>query len=124
MGCLLLVAGCSPKADVTVHDSDNGRHIELTGGQLFDIVLADDYETSKCQWRDEQKYDTAVLKLLGSEYAPPRNPPSGGATGTFTSRYRAGSAGTVHVELVQEDQESTANPPHVVRRYAIDVTVR
>jgi hypothetical protein len=52
-----LVAGCAPQPDVTAKDSDNGRQIQLHSGQLFDIVLADDYKTSKCQWRDNQHYD-------------------------------------------------------------------
>jgi hypothetical protein len=51
-------------ADVTANDSDNGRHIQINSGQIFDIVVADDYETSKCQWRDEETYDTKILEPL------------------------------------------------------------
>ncbi|CAM3409838.1 protease inhibitor I42 family protein [Mycobacterium intermedium] len=119
MCCLLLVAGCSSARYVTVNDSDNGRHIELKSGQTLDIVLADDYETSHHQWRDEQTYDTSVLEPLGMRFEPERKPPGGGEGGTFTSKYRAGRAGTVHVTLVQAD-----NSDHVARRFAIDVTVR
>ncbi|OBH85038.1 MULTISPECIES: protease inhibitor I42 family protein [unclassified Mycobacterium] len=118
---LLWVAGCSPEPDVTASDSDNGGHISINNGQLFDIVLADDYVTSHCQWHDEEKYDFAILRPLGQRYQPDRRPPGATSGGTFTSRYRAAGAGTVHVTLVQEDN---GNPAHVVRRFALDVTVR
>jgi hypothetical protein len=127
---LLLVAGCrsgSVKSfftgmpDVTANDSDNGRRIQINSGQIFDIVLADDYETSKCQWRDEEKYDTTILEPLGQWYKPGRTSPGDSGGGTDTQRYRAARAGIVHVTLVQQNN---ANPPHVARRFALDVTVR
>jgi hypothetical protein len=127
---LLVVAGCGSgslwnsftgMADVTANDSDSGRHIELTSGQIFDIVLADDYETSKCQWRDDENYDTTILEPLGQRYEPGRTSPGNTGGGTDTQRYKAARAGTVHVTLVQQDN---ANPPHVARRFALDVTVR
>jgi predicted secreted protein len=127
---LLLVAGCGSEslknfftgaADVTANDSDNGRHIQLNKGQIFDIVLADDYETSKCQWRDDETYDTTILEPLGQRYEPGRAPPGDTGGGTNTQRYKAARSGTVHVTLVQQDN---ANPPHVARRFALDVTVR
>lgn len=118
---VLWMTGCSPEPDVTAHDSDNGGHISIDSGQLFDIVLADDYASSNCQWHDEEKYDVAILKPLGVRYQPGRTAPGATGGGTFTGRYRAAGAGTVHVTLVQEDN---ANPPHVARRFALDVTVR
>jgi hypothetical protein len=84
---LLLVTGCRSEADVTANDSDNGRHIQLNSGQTFDIVLADDYETSKCQWRDEETYDTTILEPLGQQYEPGRTPPGDTGGGTYTQRY-------------------------------------
>jgi predicted secreted protein len=116
--CLLLVAGCS-EADVTAHDSDNGGHVTIDKGEIFDIVLADDYQTSNCQWHDEEKHDFAILKHLGSRYQPGQPAPGATSGGTFTSRYQAVAAGTAHVTLVQED-----NANHVARRFALDVTVR
>ncbi|MBV8347328.1 MAG: hypothetical protein JOZ49_07295, partial [Mycolicibacterium sp.] len=89
--CLLMVvAGCWSNlrsellgsADVTANDSDNGRHVQLSSGQVLDIVLADDYETSKCQWFMEENYDETILKPLGSRYEPGRTSP--GATGGGT----------------------------------------
>jgi hypothetical protein len=41
---VLIAAGCAPQPDVTATDADNDGHIELRSGQLFDIVLADDYD--------------------------------------------------------------------------------
>lgn len=117
---LLLAVGCSAGPDVTAGESDNGGHVELDIGDTFDIVIGDDYSTSNAQWRDEERHDTAVLKYLGSKYEPDRTPPGGSHSGVFTSRYEAVTAGTVHVTLVQE---GNANPPHVARRYALDVTV-
>jgi predicted secreted protein len=119
--CLVLVGGCTSKANVTANDSDNGRHIQINSGQILDIGLADDYQTSGCQWRDEQKYDAAVLKYLGARYQS--GGVSSGDTGgsTYTSRYKAVGAGTVHVTLVQQNN---ANPPRVARHFALDVTVR
>jgi hypothetical protein len=89
--------------------------------QIFDIVLADDYETSKCQWRDEENYDTTILEPLGQRYEPGRAPPGDTGGGTSTQRYKAARSGIVHVTL---DQQDNANPPHVARRIALDVTVR
>jgi hypothetical protein len=117
--CLLLViAACAPQPDVTATDHDNGGHIQLRSGQLFDIVLADDYDKTGCQWRDEQGYDDAVVHLLGQRYEPGRKPPNGDGNGTGTERYRARQTGTVRVRLVESD-----NADKVCRRYAVDVTV-
>ncbi|WP_139272929.1 protease inhibitor I42 family protein [Mycobacterium paraffinicum] len=113
---LLLVAGCS-EPDVSAHDSDNGGHVTIHTGDIFDIVLADDYQTSHCQWREEGASDGAILEYLGSRYQWDTTAP--GAAGSHTSRYRAVGAGTVRVRLVQED-----NANHVARRYVLDVTVR
>ncbi|MCV7163906.1 protease inhibitor I42 family protein [Mycobacterium stomatepiae] len=112
---LLLVAGCS-ETNVTAHDSDNGRHVTIEKGDVFDIVLADNYPTSHCQWHEEGTPDTAILNYLGSRYQWDTTAPA--APGTFTSRYKATGAGAVHVTLVQED-----NAHHVARRFALDVTV-
>jgi hypothetical protein len=65
-----------------------GRHIQLHSGQIFDIVLADDYETSKCQWRDEETYNTTILEPLGQRYEPGRTPPGDTGGGGGTGRYR------------------------------------
>jgi hypothetical protein len=118
--CLLLVVGCASKADVTANDSDNGRSIQLNRGQILDIVVADDFERSRCQWRDEQKYDVEILEYLGARYEPGRTSPGAAGGGTYTSRYRAAAAGTVRVTLALEDN---ANPPRVVKRFLLDVTV-
>jgi hypothetical protein len=46
---LLAVPGCAPQPDVVATDNDNGRHIRLRSGELFDILLADDYDPAGCQ---------------------------------------------------------------------------
>ncbi|WAJ45359.1 protease inhibitor I42 family protein [Mycobacterium sp. Aquia_216] len=119
LACLLLAVGCSADPDATAHDSDNGGHVTIDEGDIFDIDLADDYAKSNCQWHDEEKHDFAILKYLGSRYQPNQPPPGAASGGTFTSRYQAVAAGTVHVTLVQED-----NANHIARRYSLDVTVR
>ncbi len=43
--------GCAPQPDVIATDDDNGGHVQVRSGQLFDIVLADDYDQTGCQWR-------------------------------------------------------------------------
>lgn len=108
-------------ADVTVTDPNNGGSAELRIGQILDIVLPDDYKTSKCQWSNGESSDETVLTPLGSRYEPDRTPPSGGAPGTSTSRFKATGAGTAHVTLTQQDN---GNPARVVRHFAIDVNVR
>jgi hypothetical protein len=115
---LLVLAACAPQPDVTATDRDNGGHILLRSGQLFDIVLADDYDKTGCQWRDEQGYDDAVVHLLGQRYEPGRKPPNADGDGTNTDRYRAQQTGTVRVGLVESD-----NAGKVCRRYAVEVTV-
>jgi predicted secreted protein len=115
--CLLLVAECSTSPDVEAHDSDNGGHVTIHKGDIFDIVLADDYQTSHCQWHEEGSPDGAILKYLGSRYQWDTKAPN--TPGVHTSRYQAVGAGTVHVGLVQED-----NAHNVERRYALDVTVQ
>ena len=115
------MAGCTPQPDVTAKDSDNGRQIQLKPGQLFDIVLADDYKTSKCQWRDKQQYDATIVDRLGELYEPDRSLPGHSGEGAFTLRYRARLVGTVHVTLAEVDN---ANPPRVCREFTLDVTVR
>jgi hypothetical protein len=121
LACLILVAaGCSGP-DVEAHDSDNGGHIAIDKGDILDIVLSDDYATTNCQWHPGEPKDWEVLKLLGDEYAPHRIAPGAATEGTFTGRYQGMNKGTVHVTLVEEDN---ANPPHIAKRYALDVTVR
>lgn len=116
---LVLVAGCAPQPDVTATASDNGHSVAVDAGDLFDIVLPDDYDTSMCQWHDKEGYDWAVLRPLGQRYEPyPANPGYRGVA-TYTGRYRAMSPGTVHVVLSQE-----TNGGHVCRKYDLDVTVR
>lgn len=129
---LILCAGCasraepaahrfqSPGADVTATDSDNAGHVQLRVGQILDIVLADDYETTHCQWHDQQGYKWEVLEPLGQQYEPHKKPPEGSGDGTFTSRYRATGAGTVQVRLSEEDN---ANPPRIARQFSIVVDV-
>ncbi|MEM6109986.1 protease inhibitor I42 family protein [Mycobacterium sp. 050272] len=116
LACLVLVAGCS-SPDAAAHDSDNGGHVTIRKGDIFDIVLTDDYPTSHCQWHEEGSPDTAILKYLGSRYQWDNKAPA--APGIHTSRYQATGAGTVHVTLVQED-----NASNVARRYGLDVTVQ
>lgn len=126
--CLLLLVGCGSNfrsyflgdADVTVNDSANGRHIQISTGQVLDIVLSDDYETSHCHWHDDQRYDVRILEGAGFKYSPGQTAPGTARAGTDTLRYRARSAGTVHVALMQQD---SASPPHVFRSFAVDVTV-
>ena len=57
---VLAMAGCAPQPDMVATDNDNGRHIQLRSGQVFDIVLADDYDQTGCQWRDEHGHDDAA----------------------------------------------------------------
>lgn len=115
---VLAVAGCAPQPDVVATDNDNGRHIQLRNGQLVDIVLADDYDQTGCQWRDELGYDDAVVHLLGQRYQPHHAPPAGKGDGTNTERYQARQAGTARIRLVESD-----NAGKVCSRYAVDVTV-
>jgi hypothetical protein len=115
---LLAVPGCAPQPDVVATDHDNGRHFQLRSGQLFDVVLADDYDQTRCQWRDEHGYNDAVVHLLGQRYEPHHAPPAGEGNGTNTERYEARQAGTVSVRLVESDHTGKA-----CRRYAVDVTV-
>jgi hypothetical protein len=115
---VLAAAGCAPQPDVVATDHDNGRHIQLRSGQLFDVVLADDYDQTRCQWRDEHGYDDAIVHLLGQQYQPHHPPTAGEGNGTNTERYEARQAGTVNIRLVESD-----NAGKVCRRYAVDVTV-
>lgn len=117
--CLLLAsAGCAPQPDVTATDHDNGGHILLRTGQLFDVVLADDYDNTGCQWRDEHGRDDAVVHLLGQRYEPGRKPPNGDGNNINTERYRALQTGATWVRLVESD-----NAGKVCRRYAIEVLI-
>lgn len=136
IGLLLAAVGCSSGPDRTVTDrvqpfqsagadvtatlADNGGHIQLRVGQVFDIVLDNDYDTTRCQWHDKHGYEWAILTPLGQRYEPQQKPPDGADGGTYTSRYRATGPGTVHLTLSEEDN---AYPPRVARRFAIDVTV-
>jgi hypothetical protein len=97
-GCLLLVAGCAPQPEVTAKDS-----------------------TSNCQWRDNQHYDATILDKLGYRYEADRSPPGHNGEGTFTFRYRAKQAGTMHLALEESDN---GYPAHVCRQFTLDVTVR
>ncbi|ORA63891.1 MULTISPECIES: hypothetical protein [Mycobacteroides] len=110
----------SPGADVVATDFDNGGRVQLRVGQVFDIVLADDYETTNCQWHDKNGYDWAVLQPLGSLYDPHKKPPDGSQNATYTSRFTAKGPGAVHVTLSEEDN---AYPPRVARSFSIDVDV-
>lgn len=113
----LLAAGCAPVPDVIATDSDNGGHIQLRVGQLFDIVLADDYDQTGCQWREEPT--SAVVEWQGALYQPQRPPPAGSGNGTDTERYKVVGEGTTVVRLVESD-----NGDHVCRRFAVTVTAR
>lgn len=115
---VLVVGGCAPQPDVMATDDDNGGQVRVVSGQLFDIVLADDYDQTFCQWREERNDAPHVLEMLGSRYEPGRKPPVGVGNGTHTERYRAQKEGTTVVGLV----EST-NGGHVCRRYSLTVTV-
>lgn len=46
------------------------------------------------------EYDIAILEYLGARYEPGRTSPGATGGGTYTSRYGAAGAGTVHVTLV------------------------
>ncbi len=120
LGFLLLVAGCSPEPDVTATESDNNHHVQLKRGDVFDIVLADDYATTGCQWRDLGHRDPAILDELGSPYQPDRKAPGSTYNGTYTGRYKAMGPGTVHVALVEQNN---ANTCAVSRHFDVDVTV-
>ncbi len=113
----LLVAGCAPVPDVIATDNDNAGHIQLRTGQLFDIVLADDYDETGCQWRED--LTPSVLAQLGQLYQSQRTPPAGNGHGTNTERYRVVDEGTAVVSLVESD-----NGGRVCRRFAVTVTVR
>ena len=121
LSSLLLLAGCAPQPDVTATESDNNHHVQLKGGDVFDIVLADDYATTGCQWRDPEHYEEKILRVLGSRYQPDRKAPGSTYNGTYTRRYKAMSPGTVHVALVELNN---ANTCPVSRQFAVDVTVR
>ena len=68
LGFLLLVAGCSLEPDVTATDSDNNHHIQLKSGDVFDIVLADDYATT-CSRHAAERWPncTWYLKVWASD---------------------------------------------------------
>lgn len=114
----------APRPDVIVTDDDAGGHVHARTGQLFDVVLADDYEDTGCQWRRSddvdapQRYDSEILPYLGQRYQPNHSPPARPDGATNTERYRAGEPGTTRVSLEESD-----NSGKVCRRYAIDVTV-
>jgi predicted secreted protein len=118
--CVSLATACSSQPDVTATDADAGGQVRVRQGQVLDIVLSDDYATSNAQWRDDDTHDDAVLHKLGSKYDPNQTVPGHTAFGTYTGRYQGAKAGTAHVTLVQEDD---ALPPHVVKRFVVDVTV-
>lgn len=99
-------------------DDDNGGQVRVLTGQLFDIVLADDYDQTSCQWREEHNDKPHVLEMLGSRYQRGQKPPAGIGKGTYTERYRAKQEGTARVSFV----EST-NSGRVCRRYSLTVTV-
>ncbi len=113
----LLAAGCAPVPDVIATDNDNGGHIELRVGQLFDIVLADDHDQTGCQWREDPT--SSVVEWLGALYQPQRTPPAGDGNGTDTERYRVVGEGTTVVSLVESD-----NGGRVCRRFLVTVTAR
>ncbi len=87
---------------MTATDSDNNHHIQLKSGDVLDIVLADDYATTGCQWHDLGNHDWAILRDLGQRYQPGRTASGSTAGGTYTGRYKAIGPGTVHVALVEQ----------------------
>ncbi|MEV0669384.1 hypothetical protein [Mycobacterium sp. NPDC050441] len=103
---------------MTATDDDNGGHVQLRSGQLFDIVLADDYDQTRCQWRQEHNSGPEAVEYLGQRYEPARKPPAGIGNGTNTTRYRAQQTGTARISLVESD-----NSDRVCRRFVVDVTV-
>lgn len=113
-----IVGGCAPQPDMTATDNDNNGHVQIRSGQLFDIVLADDYDQTRCQWRDEHNSAADVVEYLGSRYQPAQKPPAGTGNGTHTTRYRAQQQGTAQIRLVE-----SSNSGKVCRRYALDITV-
>ena len=112
-----LVGGCAPVPDVIATDNDNGGQVPLRTGDLFDIVLADDYDETGCQWRED--HTPNVLNRLGSLYESQRIPPAGTGHGTNTERYRVAAQGTEVVSLVESD-----NGGRVCHRFEVTVTVR
>lgn len=116
---LLAASGCSGP-DVTADESVSGRRVSASSGDVVDIVLPADYETSNCQWHDKQTNDWKILRPLGFRYEHRRALPGHPGAGTLTGRFQAVNAGTTTVTLVREDN---ANPPKVVSRYTVDVTV-
>ncbi|MCV7365408.1 protease inhibitor I42 family protein [Mycolicibacterium neworleansense] len=115
---VLMAGGCAPQPDVIATDNDNGGRVQVRSGQLFDIVLADDYDQTGCQWRKDRNSAPSVVEYLGQRYEPARKPPAGTANGTNTMRYRAQQTGTAQIGLVESD-----NGGRVCRRYAVTVTV-
>jgi predicted secreted protein len=120
VGFALLMAGCSPQPDVTATQADNNHHVALKTGDLFDIVLSDDYPTTGCRWHDSGNHDWAILRDLGQRYQADRTAPGSTSGGTYTARYRAMGPGTVHVALVDKDNADTCP---VSRHFDVDVTV-
>jgi predicted secreted protein len=114
----ILVVGCASQPDVIATDEDNGGHVEVRSGQLFDIVLADDYDQTGCQWREDHSSGAGIVEHVGQRYEWGREPPAGTGNGTNTMRYRAQQTGTVRISLVESD-----NADRVCRRFAVDVSV-
>lgn len=114
----LMTGGCAPQPDVMATDNDNGGQVHVLTGQLFDIVLADDYDQTLCQWREEHIDNPRVLEMLGSRYEWGRKPPAGIGNGTATERYRAKQEGTTRVSFIE-----SSNNGQVCRRYSLTVTV-
>jgi predicted secreted protein len=120
LGFALSMAGCSPQPDVTATQADNNHHVALKTGDLFDIVLSDDYPTTGCRWHDLGNHDWAILRDLGQRYQADRTAPGSTSGGTYTARYRAMGPGTVHVALVDQNNADTCP---VSRHFDVDVTV-
>jgi predicted secreted protein len=120
LGFALSVVACSPQPDVTATQADNSHHVALKTGDLFDIVLSDDYPTTGCRWHDLGNHDWAILRDLGQRYQADRTAPGSATGGTYTARYRAMGPGTVHVALVDQNNADTCR---VSRRFDVDVTV-
>ena len=55
-----LVGACAPVPDVIATDNDNGGQVPLRTGDLLDIVLADDYDETGCQWREDHTPNVLV----------------------------------------------------------------
>ncbi|ORX18557.1 hypothetical protein AWC31_14775 [Mycolicibacterium wolinskyi] len=116
---VLAIGGCgAAQPDVIATDKDNGGRVQVRSGQLLDIVLADDYDETRCQWRKDHNSGRDIVDFRGQRYEWDRTPPAGRGNGTSTMRYLARQTGTARISLVESD-----NSDRVCRRFAVDVEV-